>query len=66
MPTSSFFGKQETLGWFRKHEDSIRRILDIGAGSGTYPNLIKNAGIYLVTPAGPAILSYIPRELAVL
>nr|DAV68357.1 MAG TPA: hypothetical protein [Caudoviricetes sp.] len=24
------------------------------------------AGIYLVTPAGPAILSYIPRELAVL
>lgn len=45
MPTSSFFGKQETLGWFRKHEDSIRRILDIGAGSGTYPNLIKNAGI---------------------
>lgn len=25
----------------------------------------RNVGIYLVTPTGPAILSYIPRELAV-
>lgn len=34
-------GKPETLEWFVKNEKNIDRILDIGAGSGTYINLIK-------------------------
>jgi SAM-dependent methyltransferase len=34
-------GKPETAEWFRQHQDSIHRILDIGCGSGTYPRLIK-------------------------
>lgn len=34
-------GKAETLEWFVKNQNNITRILDIGAGSGTYINLIK-------------------------
>lgn len=34
-------GKPETAEWFREHQDSIKRVLDIGCGSGTYPRLIK-------------------------
>ena len=34
-------GKPETAEWFRQHESSITRVLDIGAGSGTYAKLIK-------------------------
>lgn len=33
-------GKAETLAWFQQ-QHQIKRILDIGAGSGTYINLIK-------------------------
>lgn len=33
-------GKAETLAWFQQHSP-FKRILDIGAGSGTYINLIK-------------------------
>jgi len=33
-------GKAETLAWFQQH-GPFKRILDIGAGSGTYINLIK-------------------------
>lgn len=33
-------GKAETLAWFQTH-GPFKRILDIGAGSGTYINLIK-------------------------
>ena len=33
-------GKAETLAWFQEH-GPFQRILDIGAGSGTYINLIK-------------------------
>lgn len=36
-------GKQQILEWFTLHESSIKTILDIGAGSGTYINLIKYA-----------------------
>jgi cyclopropane fatty-acyl-phospholipid synthase-like methyltransferase len=41
MGTSLTSGKSETLQWFKDNEKSINRILDIGAGSGTYINLIK-------------------------
>lgn len=41
MPTSSIWGKSQTLQWFKENQDSIGRILDIGAGSGTYLKLIK-------------------------
>lgn len=34
-------GKAETLAWFKENEYSIKRILDIGAGSGTYIKLVK-------------------------
>lgn len=34
-------GKAETLAWFIENQSSIKRILDIGVGSGTYINLIK-------------------------
>lgn len=34
-------GKPETLNWFRSNENNISKILDIGAGSGTYIKLIK-------------------------
>jgi hypothetical protein len=41
MGTSLRTGKPEILEWFRNSESKITRILDIGAGSGTYINLIK-------------------------
>jgi cyclopropane fatty-acyl-phospholipid synthase-like methyltransferase len=34
-------GKAETLAWVQANESSIRTIVDIGAGSGTYIRLIK-------------------------
>lgn len=34
-------GKSETLKWFQDNEVKIQRIVDIGAGSGTYIKLIK-------------------------
>ena len=34
-------GKPETAEWFKQNESSITRVLDIGAGSGTYAKLIK-------------------------
>lgn len=34
-------GKPETAEWFRQNQQDIARVLDIGAGSGTYAKLIK-------------------------
>lgn len=34
-------GKSETLAWFQEHHKEITKIIDIGPGSGTYINLIK-------------------------
>jgi hypothetical protein len=34
-------GKAETAEWFRENQSLITRVLDIGAGSGTYAKLIK-------------------------
>lgn len=34
-------GKPETAEWFKENESRIDRVLDIGAGSGTYVKLIK-------------------------
>jgi len=41
MGISVEIGKPQTLEWFVNNQTSIGRILDIGAGSGTYINLIK-------------------------
>lgn len=41
MPTSSIWGKQQTVAWFKDNNQNIRRILDVGVGSGTYIGLIK-------------------------
>lgn len=42
MPYSLATGKPETGNWFLQNSESISRVLDIGAGSGTYPKLIKH------------------------
>lgn len=34
-------GKPETAQWFKDNESSIKNVLDIGVGSGTYVKLIK-------------------------
>jgi hypothetical protein len=41
MGTSLKTGKPEILEWFKNNQTEITRILDIGAGSGTYLDLIK-------------------------
>lgn len=41
MPYSKKTGKIETLQWFQENDKNIKRILDIGVGSGTYAKLIK-------------------------
>lgn len=41
MGTSVELGKPQILEWFKNNEQKITRILDIGAGSGTYIKLIK-------------------------
>lgn len=41
MPFSSKVGKDQILEWFTHNQSNIKRILDIGVGSGTYANLVK-------------------------
>jgi predicted TPR repeat methyltransferase len=41
MPTSSIWGKSQTVEWIRTHDAEIDRILDIGVGAGTYFNLLS-------------------------
>jgi predicted TPR repeat methyltransferase len=41
MPFSSGIGKEETLRWVKEIVPSINRVLDIGAGSGTYAKMLK-------------------------
>jgi predicted TPR repeat methyltransferase len=41
MPYSLPSGKTQTAEWFRNNQSSIKRVLDVGAGAGTYPKLIK-------------------------
>jgi predicted TPR repeat methyltransferase len=41
MPTSSIWGKHQTTNWFRENQQNIKRLLDVGVGSGTYIQLIK-------------------------
>jgi hypothetical protein len=42
MPYSSSIGKNEIGIWIKEINFPINRILDVGAGSGTYAKLIKN------------------------
>ena len=42
MPFSSGIGKDTTIAWFAANEKHIKRVLDIGVGSGTYAKLIKS------------------------
>lgn len=49
MSYSLSTGKAETLNWFRNHESEITKIVDIGPGSGTYINLIKETNNYCTT-----------------
>jgi phospholipid N-methyltransferase len=42
MGTSLRGGKPEIAAWFKDHEASIDRVIDIGAGSGTYVKLVRH------------------------
>jgi len=37
-------GKEQTLAWFRDNESKIKTVVDIGPGSGTYVELIRETG----------------------
>lgn len=39
MPSSSSLGKKRIVDWFNE-QDSIKTILDLGVGEGTYPKLL--------------------------
>lgn len=41
MPGSAIQGKAEIKKWILERTD-IKKIIDVGAGSGTYPNLVGN------------------------
>jgi predicted TPR repeat methyltransferase len=41
MPFSSGIGKEETLRWVKEKASTISKVLDIGAGSGTYAKMLK-------------------------
>lgn len=43
MPKSSHEGKQDTLGWIKSK--NIKTVLDVGAGEGTYANLLDGVDI---------------------
>lgn len=45
MPYSRDYGKNITKDWFDKRTD-IKTIVDLGAGSGTYPKLLGNKYIW--------------------
>ena len=45
MPGSRIQGKEEIKEWFSKQK-GIRTIVDVGAGSGTYPKLLGPTYIY--------------------
>jgi SAM-dependent methyltransferase len=42
MPYSLPSGKTQTAEWFKENQHTISRVLDIGAGAGTYSKLIKD------------------------
>lgn len=41
MPVSSKAGKVWSITWIKQNQEQIKRVLDLGAGSGTYPTIIK-------------------------
>lgn len=41
MPSSSYQGKEQSAEWIRQHAD-IKKVLDVGCGEGTYPNLMRD------------------------
>jgi predicted TPR repeat methyltransferase len=45
MPTSSKLGKKEIIEWISDNKLSIHRILDLGAGSGTYSKLLSKSNL---------------------
>ena len=45
MPTSYKFFKNEVKEWFKNNVPANTRILDVGAGEGTYGKLLAFEGI---------------------
>lgn len=45
MPGSSHLGKDWTLSWIQKNQNTIKRVLDVGVGGGTYRWMTKNKGL---------------------
>lgn len=59
MPSSSGEGKAETLKWIESNLDSIKTVLDVGAGEGTYAKLLRN--LDLKTDALEVWLPYVGK-----
>ena len=47
MPCSSNLGKKAIHDWFCRQED-IKRIVDIGCGAGTYSDMLRARGYYMI------------------
>ena len=47
MPTSFQFFKQEVRDYIVDNVDINKKILDVGAGIGTYADMLKNYGYYM-------------------
>ena len=59
MPTSSLQGKKEIIEWITTRKN-ISKVLDIGAGEGTYPKLFKEDKNMLVNADWWAIEAWTP------
>jgi len=60
MPTSFQFFKQEVRDYIVDNVDINKKILDVGAGIGTYSDMLKNYGYYMdcVEIYGPYVSNY--------
>jgi len=60
MPYSLKGGKQQTVDWFKIHQENIAKVLDIGPGSGTYARLIRYHNQLCVNAHWTAVEIYAP------
>lgn len=55
MPSSNKEGKGTVISWIHERADDIKRVLDLGAGIGTYSKLLRRKHRYLATAAWIAV-----------
>lgn len=58
--SSNRSGKEQILTWFRSEEKNINTIIDIGAGRGTYINLVKESNKLCLNSSWIAIEAWEP------